>query len=140
MSTPYPPTDPQQQAAPASPIDDAALSGFDALVFAAGNDIRHLPPGTDEAAHWQRANAEGVPAFFRRARHAGIPRAVHIGSFYPQAAPHLVSKSAYVRGRMLADDGVRLPGYRRRDLAAKATVAGVEIPPALAEQLARLAQ
>ena len=89
------------------PIDDDALSGFDALVFAAGNDIRHLPPGTDEAAHWQRANAEGVPAFFRRARNAGIHRAVHIGSFYPQAAPHLVSKSAYVRGRMLADDGVR---------------------------------
>ena len=28
------------------------LAPFDAIVFAAGNDIRHLPPGTDEAAHW----------------------------------------------------------------------------------------
>jgi (2R)-3-sulfolactate dehydrogenase (NADP+) len=41
---------------------------------------------------------------------------------------------------MLADDGVRLPGYRRRDLAAKAAMSGVEIPQALADQLTRLAQ
>ena len=32
------------------------LAPFDAVVFAAGNDIRHLPPGTDEGAHWERAN------------------------------------------------------------------------------------
>lgn len=83
------------------------LAGFDTLVFAAGNDIRHLPPGSDEAGHWQRANVEGVPAFFRRARAAGIGQAVHIGSFYPQARPELVDKSSYVRGRKLADDGVR---------------------------------
>ena len=36
---------------------------------------------------------------------------------------------------MLADEGVRLPGYRRRALAAKAAVDGVEIPQALADQL-----
>jgi nucleoside-diphosphate-sugar epimerase len=83
------------------------LAGFDALVFAAGNDIRHVPQGVDEAAHWQRANAEGVPAFFRKARDAGIGSAILIGSFYPQATPHLVGKSAYVRGRKLADDGAR---------------------------------
>jgi dihydroflavonol-4-reductase len=83
------------------------LAAFDALVFAAGNDIRHLPPGSDEAAHWQRANVEGVPAFFRRAREAGIGRAVHIGSFYPQARPELVERISYVRGRKLADEGVR---------------------------------
>src|SRR5580765_4040267 len=46
---------------------DLDLRGFDALVFAAGNDIRHVPPGGDEAAHWQRANVEGVPRFFARA-------------------------------------------------------------------------
>jgi hypothetical protein len=34
---------------------------FDVLIFAAGNDIRHVPPGGDETAHWQRANIEGVP-------------------------------------------------------------------------------
>lgn len=85
----------------------AALRGFDALVFAAGNDIRHLPPGGDEAAHWQRANVEGVPRFFAQAREAGVRRAVLIGSFYPQAAPALVERSTYVRGRKLADEGAR---------------------------------
>jgi dihydroflavonol-4-reductase len=83
------------------------LRRFDALVFAAGNDIRHVPQGMDENAHWQRANIEGVPRFFGRAREAGIRRAVHIGSFYPQARPELVERSTYVRSRKLADDGVR---------------------------------
>jgi (2R)-3-sulfolactate dehydrogenase (NADP+) len=41
---------------------------------------------------------------------------------------------------MLVDDGVRLPGYRRRDLVAKAATAGVEIPQPIADQLAKLAQ
>lgn len=83
------------------------LARFEAMVFAAGNDIRHVPLGADEVAHWERANAQGVPAFFRKARDAGIGQAVLIGSFYPQAAPQLVEKNAYVRGRMLADDGAR---------------------------------
>lgn len=46
------------------------LAPFDAVVFAAGNDIRHLPPGTDEAAHWERANVDAVPRFFALARDA----------------------------------------------------------------------
>jgi (2R)-3-sulfolactate dehydrogenase (NADP+) len=41
---------------------------------------------------------------------------------------------------MLADEGVRLPGYRRRALAVKAAVDGVEIPQALADQLTGLAK
>jgi (2R)-3-sulfolactate dehydrogenase (NADP+) len=41
---------------------------------------------------------------------------------------------------MLADEGVRLPGYRRRALAAKAAVDGVEIPPAIVDQLLALAK
>ncbi|MEO8739354.1 MAG: Ldh family oxidoreductase [Casimicrobiaceae bacterium] len=40
---------------------------------------------------------------------------------------------------MHKDAGVRLPGARRAGLGAKAAEAGVEIPPALAEQLQRLA-
>lgn len=40
---------------------------------------------------------------------------------------------------MLADPGVRLPGERRRALAAAAVVNGVEIPTALAAELTRLA-
>jgi (2R)-3-sulfolactate dehydrogenase (NADP+) len=40
---------------------------------------------------------------------------------------------------MTADDGVRLPGYRRHALAEKAASAGIEIPAGLHEQLVRLA-
>lgn len=83
------------------------LARFDAVVFAAGNDIRHLPPGTDEAAHWERANVEAVPRFFALARDAGVPRAVLVGSFYPQVAPELVDTIPYVRSRHLADQRVR---------------------------------
>jgi (2R)-3-sulfolactate dehydrogenase (NADP+) len=43
-------------------------------------------------------------------------------------------------GAMLADEGVRLPGYRRDALAATAAAEGVEIPQALADQLEQLAQ
>lgn len=85
----------------------AQLAQFDALVFAAGNDIRHVPAGTDPAAHWQRANVEAVPRFFAAAREAGVRHAVHIGSFYPQAMPALVESNPYVRSRKLADDGAR---------------------------------
>lgn len=40
---------------------------------------------------------------------------------------------------MLADDGVRLPGYRRNTLASRAAMDGVDLPQALAETLQRLA-
>ncbi|TDF65170.1 NAD(P)-dependent oxidoreductase [Cupriavidus sp. L7L] len=91
----------------ANDLPAAQLGAFDALVFAAGNDVRHVPPGGDEAAHWERANVEGVPRFFRAARDAGIRVAVHVGSFYPQAAPQLAEDNAYIRSRKLADAGVR---------------------------------
>ncbi|MCA3924320.1 NAD(P)-dependent oxidoreductase, partial [Burkholderia sp.] len=83
------------------------LAPFDAVVFAAGNDIRHLPPGTDEAAHWERANVDAVPRFFALTRDAGVKRAVLVGSFYPQVAPALVDTVPYVRSRHLADERVR---------------------------------
>ena len=91
----------------ANDLPPSALGRFDALVFAAGNDIRHLPAQQSAAAHWQRANVEGVPRFFATAREAGIRHAVNIGSFYPQARPQLVESNAYVRSRKLADEGVR---------------------------------
>src|SRR3546814_744796 len=85
------------------------LADFDALVFAAGNDIRHIEKDADEAAHWQRANIDGVPRFFRLAREAGIRRAVLVGSFYPQVKPELIERVPYVRSRHLADEGARAP-------------------------------
>ena len=42
-------------------------------------------------------------------------------------------------GEMIRDPGVRLPGDRRRALAEKAATAGIEIPAALAAELAGLA-
>lgn len=91
----------------ANDLPPSALARFDALVFAAGNDIRHLPAQESAAAHWQRANVEGVPRFFAAARAAGVRHAVNVGSFYPQARPQLVESNAYVRSRKLADEGVR---------------------------------
>lgn len=84
-----------------------ALANFDALLFAAGNDPRHLQGLTDEEAHWERVNSECVPRFFARARDVGIKCAINIGSFYPQAFPALIEKSAYVRSRRTVDEAVR---------------------------------
>ena len=41
---------------------------------------------------------------------------------------------------MLADEGVRLPGYRRLGLAAEAATSGIEIPDVLIADLKRLAK
>jgi dihydroflavonol-4-reductase len=96
---------------PGSYIDDSlsveALRGFDQLVFAAGADIRQLPPGADDAAFFQRANTEAIPRFFQRARDAGIARAVYIGTYYPQVVPARIEDNPYVRSRHLADVGLR---------------------------------
>ncbi|MGC6328240.1 NAD-dependent epimerase/dehydratase family protein [Rhizorhabdus sp. FW153] len=86
-------------------FDRDALGQFDALVFAAGNDVRHQPPGVGDQ-HWHDANSVGVPRFFEAAKKAGIKRAVNVGSFYPQAAPHLVETNAYVKSRKVSDEGV----------------------------------
>jgi nucleoside-diphosphate-sugar epimerase len=83
------------------------LAGFDALVFAAGADIRQLPPGEDPAAFFERVNAEAVPRFVAGAKAAGIPRAVYIGTYYPQVVPEKIETDPYVRSRHLADEGVR---------------------------------
>ncbi|WP_156839606.1 NAD-dependent epimerase/dehydratase family protein [Novosphingobium aquimarinum] len=86
-------------------FDPDALGGFDAMVFAAGNDIRHLPEGEDDS-YWERVNSIGIPRFFEAAKSAGIRRAVNIGSYYPQAAPQLVEGNAYIRSRKESDEGV----------------------------------
>jgi len=112
----------------ANDLAPSALAQFEALVFAAGNDIRHLPRGESAAAHWQRSNVEGVPRFFAAARAAGIRHAVNIGSFYPQAAPELVEGNAYVRSRQLADDGVRAlatPDFRAISVNAPFVVGSI---------------
>lgn len=86
-------------------FDRAALGDFDALVFAAGNDVRHQPQDVGDS-YWHEANSIGVPRFFEAARSAGVRRAINVGSFYPQAAPELVATNAYVRSRHESDAGV----------------------------------
>lgn len=90
----------------ATDLEPAVAASFDAMVFAAGNDVRHLPESTDPESHWQRANTEAIPRFIQAAREAGLPRVVSVGSFYPQAAPEIAERDAYARSRKLADEAV----------------------------------
>jgi nucleoside-diphosphate-sugar epimerase len=82
------------------------LAVFDAIVFAAGSDLRHVPPGKDADTHFLKANGELVPAFAELAKRAGVSTFVHIGSFYPQVLPEKIETDAYVRSRNLADRGI----------------------------------
>lgn len=83
------------------------LEGFDAVVFAAGNDIRHLPADVDAEDFWRVTQIEGVPQFVARAKQAGVARVVQLGSYYHHVMPKLAETDAYVRARKLADEGAR---------------------------------
>lgn len=111
----------------------AELSRFDTLVFAAGNDIRQLPPGEDEGAYFERANTIGVPAFFERAKNAGVSRAVYIGSYYSAVVPpERIEASGYMRSRRGADLGVRAlsgPGFSSCTLDSPYTIGHIPLGP-----------
>lgn len=85
----------------------ARLAGFDWVLFAAGNDPRHVPADADFTEFLIKANHEAVPAFFRAAREAGVKRAVQLGSYYAQAAPGLVAGNSYIQSRQAACAGAR---------------------------------
>src|SRR5262245_19441890 len=51
---------------------EADLSPFDAIVFAAGNDIRHIGSDVDAAEFWRVMQIEGVPNFAALAASAGV--------------------------------------------------------------------
>lgn len=91
----------------AQTFTQADLEPFDAIVFAAGQDVRHLPPGTDEAAFWQTTQREGVPRFAALARSAGVRRFVQVGSYYHQLDPSLADTNEYIAARRDADIGAR---------------------------------
>jgi len=88
-------------------LSDTTLRRFDHLVFAAGADIRQLPPGEDEAEFFDKVNTRAIPRFFQRAKDAGITRAVYVGTYYPQVVPDKIQSSPYVRSRHLADEALR---------------------------------
>lgn len=88
----------------ASPRD---LEGFDSVVFSAGNDIRHVREGDDDAAFWERTQSGGVPAFAARAKAAGVARFVQLGSYYHQLHPEWADTVPYVAARRDADERTR---------------------------------
>ena len=83
------------------------LAAFEAVVFAAGNDIRHIGKDVDEDEFWEQTQIGGVPRFVARAKEAGVSHLVQIGSYYHQLMPELVETNKYVRARALADEGAR---------------------------------
>ncbi len=94
--------------------DTARLRGFDALLFCAGQDIRHVDHGRPLEDQWHARNSVAIPRFFAAVRDAGVRRAVMLGSFYPQLAPELIETNAYVRSRHESDVGIRAlnePGF-----------------------------
>ncbi len=110
------------------------LGRFDAVVFGAGNDIRHIGIEDDAAAFWRATQTEGVPAFVARARQAGVQRLVQIGSYYHQVMPLLVDSNAYVGARAGADQKARAlaaPGFNVCTLNPPSIVG---VPPGIATQ------
>lgn len=105
------------------------LAGFDAIVFAAGNDGRHLPEGTEPGpgadAHYLKANGEKIPEFAALAKSAGVKTFINIGSFYPQILPEKIESDAYVRSRDISDKAVCAlsdSGFRAMSLNASFVV------------------
>ncbi|CAH0004380.1 unnamed protein product [Clonostachys byssicola] len=82
------------------------LSGFNAVVFTAGADMRHVPADVDPETYLQQANGTAVPKVAALARDAGVEYFVHVGSAYPHILPDQVEKNAYIRSRKLASEGV----------------------------------
>ncbi|MBK8860145.1 MAG: NAD(P)-dependent oxidoreductase [Sphingomonadales bacterium] len=90
------------------------LKAFDWVVFAAGNDPRHVPRDADFGEFLFRANHVGVPGFFAACREGGVKRAIQLGSYYHQAAPQLLDGNGYIRSRKAACEGARAqarPGF-----------------------------
>ena len=85
----------------------ALLDGFDAVVFAAGNDIRHVPVEQEDVAFWERTQSAGVPRFAALAKAAGVGRFVQIGSYYHQLHPEWAQRIPYVAARRDADERTR---------------------------------
>ncbi|NEW37628.1 NAD(P)-dependent oxidoreductase [Nocardia cyriacigeorgica] len=85
----------------------ADLAPFDAIVFAAGQDFRHMGRGVDEAQFWEKTQSSGVPRFAALAKEAGVRRFVQIGSYYHHLRPDLADALPYVAARRAADEGAR---------------------------------
>jgi nucleoside-diphosphate-sugar epimerase len=88
-------------------FDRDRLAGYDAVVFAAGQDVRHLGSGEPDAETWARLQSRSVPRLAQEARDAGVGRFVQVGSCYHMVRPDLVESNPYVQARRDADEGAR---------------------------------
>lgn len=88
-------------------ITSSIFAGFDAMIFAAGSDIRHAPDSQDLPGFFHRANVEGIPAFVNKARIGGIERTIYIGTLYASLRPELAAVDAYVESRIAVDKSIR---------------------------------
>lgn len=88
-------------------LEPRLLEGFDAVVFAAGNDIRHVKAEDEDLAFWERTQSGGIPRFAGLAKQAGVPRLVQIGSYYHQLHPEWAERIPYVAARRDADERTR---------------------------------
>lgn len=75
------------------------LSRFDAVVFAAGHDVRHVPDDADFYNYTMLANSRKAPEFAKLCKKSGVHKFINIGSFYPHVAPNLVHSNGYIRSR-----------------------------------------
>ncbi|MEM6580626.1 MAG: NAD(P)-dependent oxidoreductase [Pseudomonadota bacterium] len=85
------------------------VSGFNSLVFCAGNDIKQFPVdgSVSPEAFFDRCNTQAIPKFFEQAKSAGVVRAAYLGTFYPQVAAQQIERDPYVKSRHAADEAVR---------------------------------
>lgn len=83
------------------------LAPFEGIVFAAGQDIRHMGRDVDEAEFWEKTQSGGVPRFAALAKEAGVPRFVQVGSYYHHLRPEYAETMPYVAARKAADEGAR---------------------------------
>lgn len=83
------------------------LAPFEAIVFAAGQDIRHMGRDVDEAEFWEKTQSGGVPRFAALAKEAGVSRFVQVGSYYHHLRPEFAETMPYVAARKAADEGAR---------------------------------
>ncbi|GAB2628092.1 NAD(P)-dependent oxidoreductase [Prescottella soli] len=83
------------------------LAPFEGIVFAAGQDIRHMGRDVDEAEFWEKTQSGGVPRFAALAKEAGVSRFVQVGSYYHHLRPEYAETMPYVAARKAADEGAR---------------------------------
>jgi len=116
-------------------FDVAALTGYDAVVFAAGSDVRHIGPDDDALSsdYWARQQAASVPAVASAAKRAGVHRFVQIGSCYHVVRPDLAAVNPYVQARRDADE-------RARALASDDFVAVTLNPPPIVGSIPGVSQ